>query len=335
MKKFSLFLFLIIITAALTGFAGLNWWKTNTQAPSNDPTAQRFVIPKGFSASQIGNKLHDQGLIKNALAFKFYVQLVGAQTKVQAGEYDLSANLTLSELVDGLTQGPDEVWVTIPEGLRREEIVEKFVNAFDLEGNQANIFRVGFLESSETEEGYLFPDTYLFPKTAQASGVVDKMLGTFDMRTDEEIEEGIVSSGRTLKEVITLASIIERESRSNAERPIVSGILLKRLDADWPLQADASVQYAVANTRCSGKTECNWWQVLRGPDLEIDSPYNLYKRRGLPPGPIANPGLESIRAAVFPEESSYWYYLHDESGNIHYAPTLEEHNENVRKFLGK
>jgi len=335
MKRFFFFGFLVIILASLAGTATLSWWRANTKAPSSDASAERFVVPKGYSASQIGNKLFEQGLIKNSLAFKFYVQLVGAQTKVQAGEYDLSASLSLYELVKRLAQGPDEVWVTIPEGLRREEIVEKFVEAFALEVNQANIFKIEFLEKSEGKEGYLFPDTYLFPKTTDAAQVVAKILDTFDLRLVEEFKEGISSSSLTLDEIITLASIIERESSSNAERSTVSGILLKRRDAGWLLQADASVQYAVGEVNCAGQLDCNWWPILTQQDLEIVSRYNLYKNTGFPPTPIANAGLASIRAAVFPEDSPYWFYLHDSSGNIHYAKTLEEHNENVRRHLGK
>ena len=135
---------------------------------------------------------------------------------------------------------------------------------------------------------------------------------------------------------MTLASIIERETKGADERPVVAGILLKRLNAGWPLQVDASVQYAVSSSNCRGRIlDCEWWPILTRSDLDIDSRYNTYKYAILPPGPIANPGLTSLQAAVYPQSSDYWYYIHDDKGIIHYAKTHEEHNENVARYLGK
>ena len=132
-----------------------------------------------------------------------------------------------------------------------------------------------------------------------------------------------------------MASIIERETKTDEERPVVAGILINRLDIDMGLQADATVQYAAASINCRAEEECNWWPILTKGDLAINSPYNTYRFRGLPPAPIASPGISSLRAAVSPEESDYLYYLHDADGGVHYAETLSEHNENVRIYLGK
>jgi len=135
---------------------------------------------------------------------------------------------------------------------------------------------------------------------------------------------------------VPIASLVERETRSEAERPVVAGILLKRLKAGWPLQVDAAVQYAVAGVNCSRfDPACQWWPSLTKEDLMINSPFNTYKFKGLPPAPIANPGLSSLEAAFSPEESDYWFYLHDGQGQIHYAKTLAEHQENIQKYLGR
>ncbi|KKR62981.1 MAG: Aminodeoxychorismate lyase, partial [Candidatus Woesebacteria bacterium GW2011_GWA1_40_43] len=141
------------------------------------------------------------------------------------------------------------------------------------------------------------------------------------------LKDGIDVSTLTLKEIIMLASIIERETKMDEERPMVAGVLINRLNIDMGLQADATVQYAVG-------TAGNWWPILTKEDLLVNSPYNTYRFRGLPPAPIANPGLSSITAAVFPEESDYLYYLHDAKGQAYFARTLAEHNENVRQYLG-
>lgn len=332
MKRFLIPLILIFLLFLSGGY----WWKENTKPVLAGAASKRFVIPKGFSASQIGNKLEKEGLIRNSLAFKIYVQITGKAKKIQAGEFFLSPSFSLTETVDKLTQGPYEVWVTIPEGLRREEIVERFIVGLGKEENEAIEFRKEFLQVSEKKEGFLFPDTYLFPRTASASAVIAKMTSTFNSKTAPLTDERTMFNGLSLNEVITLASIVERETITNEERPIVAGILLKRLKANWPLQADAAVQYAVASRNCKNQmTNCEWWPILTREDLEINSPYNTYKFTGLPPFPIANPGLSSIKAAIFPEESPYWYYIHGKEGRIYYAKTLQEHNANIRKYLGK
>jgi len=323
---------LLIIVAAIVGT--LLWWKKGIEPVVSKENYQNFVIPRGYSASQIGNKLQEKNVIKSALAFKFYSQLTGRSKKIFAGEYKLSSHLNLLQVVDLLTKGPIELWVTVPEGLRREEIVERFISGLEKSNEEANGFRAEFLSTTQAKEGYLFPDTYLFPREATASSVVNMMSKTFEQKT-ENLQEGINNSNLSLNEIVTLASIIERESKKDDERPIVAGILLNRLQIGMGLQADATVQYAIASLNCKGKVECDWWPTITRDDLSLNSPYNTYKFKGLPPRPIANPGFTSLKAAVFPEETNNLYYLHDADGNIHYAQTLDEHNANVRKYLGK
>lgn len=333
MKKI---IFLLIFLVVLgVSFISFSWWKNNTKPVSSDRKYKSFIIPKGKSAIGIGNELYSQGLIRSPLAFKIYVQFSAKEKKIQSGEFKISPSFTMFEVVDQLTKGPVELWVTIPEGLRREEIAEKFITGLEMTADGAQNFRNEFYSQSVGQEGFLFPDTYLFPKTASASAVINKMLDTFDKRVDSDLRQQVEVSGLTLKQVVTLASIIERETISLEERSIVAGILLKRLDSKWPLQADASLQYAVAVQSCKGEVKCNWWPILSREDLEIDSPYNTYKRQGFPPSPIANPGISSIKAVISPEKSEYWYYIHDSKGIIHYARTLEEHNLNISRYLGK
>lgn len=144
------------------------------------------------------------------------------------------------------------------------------------------------------------------------------------------MREDAKMSGLTLDEVITLASIVEREGRTADDRPIIAGILLKRLKADWPLQADATLQYALGYQA----REKTWWKkALTNDDKNFRSPYNTYLNPGLPPRPIANPGIESMKAVIYPKDTEYWYYLHDPTGAVHYAATIEEHNANVKTYL--
>ncbi|MGD8744079.1 MAG: endolytic transglycosylase MltG [Candidatus Woesebacteria bacterium] len=336
MKKIGLVgAFLIVIIGSLL-FTGYLWWNKNTKPLSSMEDFQTFVIPQGRSASQVGEMLYEKGLIRSPLAFKVYVQVFDKQRNINAGEFNLSPSMSLIELVEALQGGPLEVWVTIPEGLRRQQIAERFIDGLSKQGEESMIFREEFLQLTRDKEGYLFPDTYLFPPEASASAVVDKLVVTFDKRLDEEILEDISQSPYTKNQIVVVASIIEREAKSDDERPIVAGILWKRLETPgWLLQADATVQYGVASIDCRNDIDCDWWPSLTRQDLEIDSPYNSYKFDNLPPTPISNPGLASIRAALYPQESDYWYYLHNSEGQIHYARTLEEHNLNVSRYLGK
>jgi UPF0755 protein len=305
MKKTILFLLSVPLILIGAGY----WFYANALAPTGDKNFKDFLIVKGSGASQIGNKLQKEGLIKNSLTFKIYTQVTGAAGKIQAGEYRLTPSMSLPEIVNQLKRGPVEIWVTIPEGLRREEIASRFANSLGKEES----FEEEFLAFSEGEEGYLFPDTYLFPKTASASAVVSKLIRTFDAKTSEM---------NLTRDQVILASLIERETKTAEERPIVAGILVNRLGIGMALQVDATIQYAKGN-----------WEPIISTDKNINSPYNTYKFAGLPPGPIASPGLSSLQAAANPADTDYFYYLHDSKGKIYYARTLAEHNENIRKYL--
>ena len=270
---------------------------------------------------QVGNKLYSVGLIKSPIAYKIYVQFTGKSGKIPAGEYRVSGSMNLFQIVDQLLKGPVELWVTIPEGLRKEEIAVKFKDALKKEESFIN----SFLLASQGKEGTLFPDTYLFPKDATAGAIITKMTSTFKSKTASLTS---LNTNLSTQEIIILASLIERETKTDEERPIVAGILMNRLTIGMALQVDAAVQYAV------GISE-NWWPILTKDDLAAVSKYNTYKYQGLPPSPISNPGISSLKAAFSPEDNDYWYYIHDTKGIIHYAKTLAEHNANVAKYLGK
>jgi len=321
MKKLSLALIIVILFAALGLALGFIWWTSVAKAPTKTETKIRLVIPKGASVESIGNTLKKEGAIKSSLAFKIYVQTKDIGKKIPPGEFTLSSNLNLSETVQKLLKGPDEIWVTIPEGFRREQVVEAFIDGLELTDVKAQNFRTEFLENSANLEGFLFPDTYLVPKDITASNVVDLLKSTFDQKFSYQ-------GDLTLNQAVTLASIIERETKSAEERPMVAGIYFNRLDIGMALQADATVQYAVG-------TPGNWWpkNLTRVQITGTDSPYNTYLYPGIPPAPIANPGLTSLKAVQNPQDSSFLYYIHDEDSIIHYARNLDEHNTNIARYL--
>lgn len=329
--KFFIIIFFFVL---LVGAGGLFWWSQASQPPYGSSELVSFVVNPGTSATAVGKKLEKDGFVRSALAFKIFMQFSGNAGKIKAGDYRLAKSLSLSGLVRELVRGPIAVWVTIPEGWRREEIGQKLVLTLELSGDKRENFLKDFDTLTRTREGLLFPDTYLFFKNASASVVVERLTENFNEKVGEQILAQAQKQGLVKDELITLASIVERETRTDDERPVVAGILLKRLEIGMALQADATLQYAVGSVECEvGSVECEWWEPVRAEDKTIKSLYNTYTNRGLPPGPIANPGLASIKAVANPEDSPYLFYLHDADGKIHYAQTLEEHGENIRKYL--
>lgn len=335
MKKL-LFLLLFIILSSLFIFF---WWN-DASAPPNpkDKTLRSFLITKGQSAGSVAKRLAGAGLIKNEFALRFYTQLTGQEKAIQAGNYEISPNLSLKEIVSVLIAGPKEIWITYPEGLRREEIAVKTVKVLNIQGEDAFLFWNEFMKESNGFEGFLFPETYLFPKDVTAKKVFNKLRSTFDIKVSDKMRDDAKAGGMGIEQIVVLAAIIERETKTPEERPIVSGILKKRLEAKMPLQVDATLQYLTGNKRCGTNLrqpplDCDWWQPPAIQDKKLQSPFNTYTNRGLPPSPIANPGLSSIKAAIYPEDSPYWYYLHDSEGKIHYAKSLEDHNQNIAKYL--
>lgn len=332
LASFGVFIVLGII-GILVAFV---WWTQNTKPVSTHTEVSDFVITRGTNAEKVGQQLYEKGFIKSPLAFKIYVQLFDKTQKVQAGQFKLSPSYSLTQIVDALSKGPTELWVTIPEGLRREEVAEKIITGLSLDPARTTIFRSEFLTQTEKLEGQLFPDTYLFGKDVSTEKVVSTLKNTFDKRLDEQMRKDIVKTGYTLPQIITLASIIERETKGKdiEERPTVAGIYYNRLRVGMPIQADATVQYALANIKCAKAVPCEeWWPTVLRDDYQLNNSYNTYVNNALPPGPIANPGLLSLKAAIYPAESDYLFYIHDEDGKIHYAKTLAEHNQNVARYL--
>lgn len=323
-SKRKAFLFLLLLLPFLLFFF---WWQSAVRPPSpQDSSPKAFVIRRGESLDSIARRLAQTGLIKSPAAFKLVVVTQGLAKKIQAGRFQLSPSQNLFQLAESLTHGTTDVWVTLPEGLRREEIAQRIAQVFSQ--NDASFDQDRFLALTQDLEGYLFPDTYLIPLTASADQVVSLLKDNFDQKFSQVKNRTSLSDA----EVVILASLIEREVKHAADRPIVAGILLKRLEHRWPLQVDATIQYALGFQEEEG----SWWKKnLTAADLQLDSSYNTYQNLGLPPTPICNPGLASLKAAANPQDSPYWFYLSDPQGNLHYAETLEQHQANIRRYLKK
>ena len=340
MKKIHITLGVVVFLLFFLPLLVFVFWNSQS-GPVNvrDSSKHDFLITKGQSLSRVADNLEKEGLIKNKTVFLLFARATGQDKKIQAGEYQLSPNLSLSQIMQTFLSGPQELWVTFPEGLRREEMAAKVIEILEIKGDSQVLFWNDFLDESEGAEGQLFPDTYLFPKDITAQKVVSTLKNTFAKKLTSEMVNSAQDDGLTKNELITLASIVERETKSGAERPIVAGILLNRIDLGMPLQADATLQYITGNQRCgtkfppAGGLKCDWWSVPTVAEKQIKSAYNTYLNQGLPPAPIANPGEEALKATVDHQDSDYLYYIHGSDGKIHYAETLDEHNENIAKYL--
>jgi UPF0755 protein len=320
-----------IIAIIFLGVAAFAWYFQSTQPVARfDVPATDFEIKPGTGINQIGSDLSSAKLIRSRAAFKVTIYRLGIANKIQAGFFKLSPNMDAVEIAEALTHASTrQIRVTIPEGLRSEEINFIINKAFDgVKGNQYS--SVQFANLTKGMEGRLFPDTYDFALDASASDVVKRLTGRFD-----EIVSPLNIPENLLPRVVVLASLLEREAASSSEMPLIAGVITKRLDAGWPLQIDATVQYALGSRKCK-QIDCEWWKKsLTIEDLRLVSPYNTYLNQGFPPAPIANPGKDALVAAANPEETSAWFYLHDLKGAIHFANTIEEHNQNVCLYLKK
>lgn len=318
MTHFGVFLLVVLL---ILGGAFL-WWIDATRAiDPRDQVPVKFTVNKGDGVRAIAANLDSEKLIRSPTAFFLLVKYLAIEHDLQAGDFRLNRTMDTASIAKELTHGFIDVWVTTLEGWRVEEIANRLAKDIDLPETE-------FLKVAR--EGYMFPDTYLIPPDATSGALAKIFTDTFNTKVNAKIREDAKKISLSFEEIITLASIVEREGKTSDDRPLIAGILVKRLEADWPLQVDATLQYALGYQA----SEKSWWKkYLLEDDRKVNSPYNTYLHTGLPPAPICNPGLAAITAVVYPQASDYWYYIHDESGQVHYAKTVEEHNANVAKYL--
>ncbi len=287
----------------------------------NDKTTKIFVINRGESLNNIAKNLANEGLIRNKIVFYFVVKRLGLEKKIQAGDFRLSPSMNAYQIARTLTRGTLDIWITFIEGMRKEEMAQ--IISRNLNIPEAEFIRLG-------REGYLFPDTYLIPKNATAGAIINILENNFNKKFNKNLQKKAKSKNLSVEETVIIASLVEREAKFDEDRPLVAGVILNRLRLGMKLDIDATIQYALGYQ----PEEKSWWKRnLSKEDLAVDSPYNTYKNPGLPPGPIANPGLASIKAVINAAETDYLYYLSDKRGKIHFAKTLEEHNKNIKKYL--
>jgi len=295
-------------------------------APQSQEEKVVFIINRNQTEFQTLDKLKKQGLIKNKSVFK--VMLFLKHNQISSGGYYLSKNMTAWQIAVRLASSPDMDWVSIPEGFRKEQIGEILAKTFGWSDDDLEKWNTVYTKmKADYVEGTYFPDTYLIPTSENGLDIASRLTRRFDEEFAPHVTQ-FAQQNIKWTTGLTMASLIQREAAGKDDMPLIAGILWNRLNQGMNLQIDATVQYA------RGNTGDGWWAPIKSADIDnIDSPYNTYKYKGLPPHPICNPGLAAIDAVLHPQETDCLYYLHDSDRQIHCAATFEDHKANIEKYL--
>jgi UPF0755 protein len=310
-----------------------------TKTMSNDPTPQQFVVTQGESVAQIGGNLQQQGLVRDGDLFRLYVRYNNLDSTINAGVFTLRPNMNIQEIAQTLQRAvAAETQITIPEGKRMEEVAELLQEQLNINSDEflrlarRGNYNYAFLKDlpdGASLEGYLFPDTYRLPQNPTAQDVLLKMLDNYGQKVEPLMEQA-KAAGKSPREVLTLASIVEREAVVASERPTIASVYLNRQKIGMALQADPTTQYALGYQ----PDQKTWWkQGLTADDLKYNDPsgYNTYVSPDLPPGPIASPGLSSIEAVINPAQTNYLYFVAscNKDGTHQFSVTFEEHQSKI------
>jgi len=328
-KLLGVFLLLVVGAGAV---AGVFYMRVN-QPYRGFQESERFVeIPQGTGSAPIGERLVAAGVVRDALTFRLALWMSGQGRHLKAGEYRFDRPMTPFEVIDKMARGDVFVIsVTFPEGLTFAEMAKIF-ESHGL-GTAASFVEAAkdpapirdLDPAAKDLEGYLFPETYAVPHRTDAAKLVRSMVARFEKVLTPELRQAAAARNLSLRQAVTLASIVEKETAKAEERPLVAAVYTTRLRIGMPLQCDPTVIYGLVK---AGRYDGNLHKV----DLSFDSPYNTYRYPGLPPGPIASPGRASLEAAVHPADADYLYFVSRNDGSHEFARTLDEHNRNVQKY---
>jgi len=286
-------------------------------------TSGIFIVYPNSNLEKIVADLKKEGILVND--FYFYWQLLASgTTQIQPGGYAVDKPMDSIMLSQILTSEPDLLWITIPEGLRKEEIAFKIAEVLNWNEDQIKRFIIYNNNNQDYKEGVYFPDTYLIPKNEEPEKTAQRLINKFQEKISPFNEE-LTNQNISWLTVLKLASIIQREAGSEKEMSLISGILWNRLDSNMNLEVDSSLQYIKG-------TKDNWWPQVTPQDKQLDSPYNTFKYKGLPPTPISNPGLEAIKAAIYPQNTNCLFYFHKDN-IIYCSKTYKEHQQKIEEIL--
>ena len=332
-KLLTLIVLLLLVLAVGAGIVGSIVWGRLHEPYKGYGSAEQFVeIPQGAAVNEIGRRLVEGGVVRDLFIFRAAMWWTGRTRSLKAGEYRFAAPMSAAQVVDKIASG--DVYarrITFPEGLT----IADMARIFESRGfGPAGAFAKAAADPSPIEdidpqapdlEGYLYPETYAIPRGTPASRLIDLMVARFRTAYTDDLRNEAKAQGLTARQVVTIASLVEKETAKEEERSLVAAVYRNRMKIGMGMQADPTVIYALQK---AGRYDGN----IRRVDLEFDSPYNTYKHAGLPPGPIAAPRRASLQAALAPADVPYLYFVSRNDGSHVFASTLAEHNANVRKF---
>ncbi len=334
MRRLLTFAAIVLVLCAVAGAIAGNvaWQRLHDVYKGYDGSEQFVEIPTGAGTAEIRRRLIDAKVVRDEISFRAAVWWTGSARRLQAGEYRFDRPMSAVDVVEKLARGEVHTRrLTFPEGLTITEMAalyeaRGFGTARDFTASAANASLVADLDPKASDlEGYLFPETYALPKNTAAARLVAQMVDRFRAVYTEDLRAKAREQGLTTREVVTLASLVEKETGKPDERPVVAAVYRNRMKIGMGMQADPTVVYALQK---AGKYDGN----IRRTDLDFDSPYNTYRHAGLPPGPIAAPGRQALEAAVAPADVPYLYFVSRNDGSHVFAATLAEHNANVHEY---
>jgi len=331
MKKYFIIFFILILIFAIV--IGIDFFKKIRIPYQGYDKEIKIHVKKGSSVTTVANLLHQNKIIPNKTYFIVLYKLLYKKLTFKTGEYLFNKPLTMKDIIKKLDEGKVILYkITVKEGLTLSETIDLLAQKHNL--NQTTLLAIAQNPTLITNlnakardlEGYLFPDTYMVPKTIIERELIETMVNKFKTKYSSTLRLRTKEMNMTIHEVITLASLIEKETASREERFLISSVFHNRLRIGMPLACDPTIIYAL-------KLENNYTGKLRWADLKLDSPYNTRIYKGLPPGPICSPGYDSIEAVLYPASSKYLYFVAKSDSHHHFSKTLKEHNWAVRKYI--
>lgn len=334
-KAFSPLKAIILVMIIVAVGIGIYFANLDSPCDKNSTELYSVEIPTGSGTAAIGQILENQGIIKSSAKFKLVSKLEAYDGKYKAGVYSLSPSMPMSEIMEIIISGVSNTSrFTIPEGLtlsqtadrlEKENLINRDAFMSEIQHGSFEYRFMNLLPDSENRlEGFLYPETYDVYSNADEHDIIEKMLSQFDRLVTDEHYQRAEAMGYDMYDIVTIASLIERETLVSSEKGKVASVIYNRLAVGMPLQIDASVQYALPEHK----------ERLSYDDLKVDSPYNTYQKKGLPPGPICSPGIDSIEAALYPENTNYYYYVlsPDNDGSHRFSNTYEEFLRNKKEY---
>jgi UPF0755 protein len=318
---YSLLLFFLLSLCVL----GIGMWRVLGPAGTSTESVV-FIVPQQPDDFDITHALKEQGLIRNEMAFFWFLQVITAGKEIKPGGYRINSSMHAWTMSTVLTSPPQLVWVTIGEGMRKEQIGERIGALLGWSNQQIEEWNNFKADDVQYNEGVYFPDTYLLPIDEPVGAVAQRFIDRFNEKVGPLMDD-FAAKDILWTTGVKIASLLEREAAGAHDMPLVAGVIWNRLDQDMKLDIDATLQYI------KGNEQNGWWTRVVPADKSLDSPYNSYKYKGLPPGPISNPGLTALEAVLNPQETECLFYLHAPNKDIHCAVTYAEHLENIKKYL--